>query len=377
MRFRQLAPLLAWLLGLLVGVVAFHRLGTGVLAPPALTQPDTWSAWAAQREPIEAVIALVRLVVLALAWYLVGVTTIGLIARLAEAARLVRVVDVLTVPSVRRLLQASLGLGLATAVVAAATPGLGPTAAPVVAVTVSEDADAVTAADTGEPMPLPDSGLDPSNAQPDGSSGSVQPVVDAEDPGVAGEEPEAPQPPPHPVVPEAPVAPDTPTGDTALPDHLASLGIGEEQGAAQPPGDAEVSPSEGQEQAPPQAMDQEVDGDDASQTERDLGGVDPGGVELGGVDPGLTTGPDEHVVVSGDSLWRIAEQALEASIGRSATDAEVVPYWQALIAANQDRLVYPEDPDLIFPGQRLVLPPIASPDDEGSAGAQHLQESNP
>jgi hypothetical protein len=119
---RRALPLVAWLGSLVTGVVLFHALGSGPLEPPPLTDPSSWGAWAEAREPVTAVIAVLRLVVLALAWYLVGVTTIGLVARLVRAARLVRLVDALTVPAVRRLLQGALGLSLATAMVGAAAP---------------------------------------------------------------------------------------------------------------------------------------------------------------------------------------------------------------------------------------------------------------
>jgi nucleoid-associated protein YgaU len=32
-------------------------------------------------------------------------------------------------------------------------------------------------------------------------------------------------------------------------------------------------------------------------------------------------------------------------------------YWRRLIDANRDRLVDPGNPDLLLPGQELVLPP--------------------
>lgn len=64
--------------------------------------------------------------------------------------------------------------------------------------------------------------------------------------------------------------------------------------------------------------------------------------------------PDEWTVAPGDHLWSIAERRLAAARGHQPADAEVAPYWRALIAANRDRL---PDPDLLFPGQRLRLPP--------------------
>lgn len=66
---------------------------------------------------------------------------------------------------------------------------------------------------------------------------------------------------------------------------------------------------------------------------------------------GGTPPPERRVLVSaGDSLWSIAESDLPAD----ATDARIAARWHALYAANR-ALVGP-DPDLIVPGQRLLLP---------------------
>ncbi|WP_165372444.1 LysM peptidoglycan-binding domain-containing protein [Nocardioides iriomotensis] len=53
----------------------------------------------------------------------------------------------------------------------------------------------------------------------------------------------------------------------------------------------------------------------------------------------------------GDSLWAVAERAL----GPGASDAAVDAAWRAIAAANA-RVV--DDPDLIFPGTELALPPL-------------------
>jgi nucleoid-associated protein YgaU len=62
------------------------------------------------------------------------------------------------------------------------------------------------------------------------------------------------------------------------------------------------------------------------------------------------------VVRPGDNLWSIAESALAAA-GPSPTPGEIVPYWRRLVDANRSRLARPDDPDLLFTGQVLVLPP--------------------
>jgi nucleoid-associated protein YgaU len=64
-----------------------------------------------------------------------------------------------------------------------------------------------------------------------------------------------------------------------------------------------------------------------------------------------------HVVVPGDNLWRIAaaEVARRAG-GAEPTDAAIVMYWRAVIAANRATL-RSGDPSLILPGEIVTLPP--------------------
>ncbi|MGH3346923.1 MAG: LysM peptidoglycan-binding domain-containing protein, partial [Nocardioides sp.] len=60
--------------------------------------------------------------------------------------------------------------------------------------------------------------------------------------------------------------------------------------------------------------------------------------------------PDQLVVRPGDTLWEIAERTLPARV----TDDEVERRWREIYRANRD--VVGADPDLIRPGQRLVVP---------------------
>jgi LysM domain len=62
------------------------------------------------------------------------------------------------------------------------------------------------------------------------------------------------------------------------------------------------------------------------------------------------------IVVSGDSLWSIAEDALRVAGHGDPRDQEVAGYWRRLIDANRSSLVAPSNPDLIYPGQHLTLP---------------------
>lgn len=66
--------------------------------------------------------------------------------------------------------------------------------------------------------------------------------------------------------------------------------------------------------------------------------------------------PHSVVVEPGDHLWKISEEHLAGVLGRSAEDGEIDPYWRSVIEANRDRL-RSGDPDLIYPGETVALPP--------------------
>jgi putative peptide zinc metalloprotease protein len=75
-------------------------------------------------------------------------------------------------------------------------------------------------------------------------------------------------------------------------------------------------------------------------------------------------------VQPGDDLWSIAQQVLNGALGRPTSEAETRSYWTALIGANPTLT----DPDLLYAGQALVLPPTSelagSPATQGAAPTQ-------
>ena len=80
----------------------------------------------------------------------------------------------------------------------------------------------------------------------------------------------------------------------------------------------------------------------------------------GPLEPDQITDPesvDEWVIEPGDHLWQVAEETVTELWG-SADPADVTSYWLTLIETNRSRLVDPDNPDLVYPGQRFVLPPI-------------------
>ena len=62
------------------------------------------------------------------------------------------------------------------------------------------------------------------------------------------------------------------------------------------------------------------------------------------------------VVGPGDSFWSIAESVLAGERRQQADDRDIATYWRQLVATNIDRIPDPRDPDLLFPGDVLVLP---------------------
>jgi hypothetical protein len=296
-----------WCVALLVGTAVFHALGDGSLAPPPL-DPSAWRPWLEGRDALVATMALLRLVVLGLCWYLVGVTTVGTIARLLRAARLTRLADVLTLPIVRRLLQQTLGVVLATTMVTAAT---GPSPA-VLAV------PAQVAADVGHPDGLA--------GHADGLAGLAGPGSDVE-------------------------------SRSRVP-RRSGVGIARRGSApAEGPPEVTLRGLEASGRSEGALLPWRIAGSDAP-PRRD-GAAHEHGSETPGGAP--RTDPTAHTVRSGESLWRIARHRLEVALDRSPTDAEIVPYWREVIELNRDRLPDRDDPDLILPGQELLLPPVVAP----------------
>lgn len=67
-----------------------------------------------------------------------------------------------------------------------------------------------------------------------------------------------------------------------------------------------------------------------------------------------------HAVVPGDNLWGIAAAHLAQARGiveSELSDAEIHPYWTRIIAMNRDSL-RSGDPNLIYPGEVIQLPPL-------------------
>ncbi len=78
-------------------------------------------------------------------------------------------------------------------------------------------------------------------------------------------------------------------------------------------------------------------------------------------DPGAALDPTVshiHKVLRGEHLWSIASQHLEVVSGRiNLAEREIAPYWIRVMDANRST-IRSGDPDLIYPGEQIVLPPV-------------------
>jgi hypothetical protein len=68
--------------------------------------------------------------------------------------------------------------------------------------------------------------------------------------------------------------------------------------------------------------------------------------------------PHTWTIAPGEHLWAVAHETLADTWHRAPTDAEVVPYWRALIETNRSRLIDSGNPDFVLAGQTFLLPDV-------------------
>ncbi len=298
-----------WVGALVVGTWLFHAIGNGPLAAPPL-DPSAWVLWAEGRDPLVATFAVLRLLVLGLSWYLVGATSIGILARLLRAASLVRIADAITVPALRRVLQGALGISLATAMVTSSVSPSGLQA---------RDGSTITLQIAGDDAVAPVT-----------SAANITLAALGDDERITLEHIQG--------------------EDRPLPLELLDRAR-ERDAAAEAAADGDAT------DAPEVTVGPGSDHDDAHPDAADPDGAarEPG---LAGRSASAVAG--EHLVVAGESFWTIAEHSMSERLDRRPTEAETAAHWERLVDANRDRLVDHDNPDLIFPGQVLTVPPPGS-----------------
>lgn len=283
-----------WIALVAAGELLLLWLGSGALAAPHLREPGSWPGWLVARSTDVAVLALVRLGALWAGAYLLGVLAFGTVTRALRWRPLIRLGDVVTPPALRRVLDRAMGVAAASSLVVAAFTG---STRPVAAATAADSPERPSPVPAGPPITL--RGL--AGPRPDRAptTTSTIPMPPTATPSV---EDVAPPPPATVPVPPAPV-----------PSPAAAPPVAPEQASAPSPAPVPLP-------APP-------------------------------------TAADTWTVRRGDSFWVIAHRVLADAWGRAPSARETDPYWRALVEANRSRLADADNPDLLFAGQVLAVPP--------------------
>jgi nucleoid-associated protein YgaU len=302
---RSLAPLA--LLGFEAGAVTvLHRLGSVAflrLPPPVA---GAWREWLRFGDPADVLAALVRAATLGAAWWLLVSTILYLAARLRRSVSGVRLAGLVAPAVVRRCVDGMVAVSVA-GVVAGGRTGVAWAERP-----PGSDGGIVLRADVGRGIVFP---LAPQGRSP------AAPAPTAPAPAAARTEHDK-------DVPGGTLAPD------ALLPAPPSLAI--------PP-----SPS-GAGAEPPTAA-------GGQQAQEPSGANGPPGVPLSAGD--AREGSAVWTVRRGESLWTIAA----AGLGARPSDARSIgPYWVRVVAANRGSIAS-GNPDLIRPGEAVVMPPPGPP----------------
>jgi len=115
--------LVPWL-ALGAAVVTLHGAG-GALPGPPLSAPSQWSQWMVGRDPVVVAFGVVRVLSLGVAWYGLVVTAAGVVLRLVSARHLAGIVDRVTVVPLRRLVAATLTVGISVSTLGATATATG------------------------------------------------------------------------------------------------------------------------------------------------------------------------------------------------------------------------------------------------------------
>lgn len=326
---------------------------------PSLSIPlgsaDALSEWVATAAPADMAIGILRLGALGATFYLLAATALTVAAELFRFGRLAAAVERVTPGVVRRIVTGGSGIGLvigaavgtlpvpdlggqlpSVTVASSAGSRLAPGGANTSAVTtmdrvparsatmtrVADAAAATMPAGAGKAQARTARIADPAPAT--ATMTRLDPVVtgpaDADPPpaadGSAADKPAGEKP-----------AGDKPAGDKPAGEKPASDKPGVDEPAVDEPAVDEPPPARPADAAPPPPALPPVDA-------------------------------ASWVVGLGDSFWTIAEDVVsESAPGAPVDERAVTRYWRQLIAANRSRLIDPANPDVLVPGQRLIVPP--------------------
>jgi hypothetical protein len=334
---------IGWVVGLALGGWLLVHMGHGPLTTPSSVRPSSLRQWWSSHDAATAMMSVLRLVSLVLDGYLLVTTVAGAGARAARCARAVRVLDIVTPASVKRMLVAPMGglvfspLNPPAAVTAVWQSSLVAHVAPARTLAAAPDSVVLVPVAGGPPLveispaaPRPASGSADTAATTNGTGADSTATIN----GTAADSAAT-------------------TSGNGAGARLPTTTSGNGAGARAPTttsGNGAAAP--GQATTSHNAASASSAGPEGGPEPR----TRPAGDALDAVtSAGSPAAFETWTVQHGDNCWTIAKRVLSARIGRQATAAEIAPLWAALIAANRDQLR--GAPSLIYPGERLVIPP--------------------
>jgi hypothetical protein len=357
--------LTAWTAGLLVAGRLLYSAGSGTtgLAIPLASLADA-RTWLADTPPPTMAMAVVRLVALAAVAYLLAATALAVVANVVGARPLQAAAQRLTPAVVRRVAAGGGGVGLALGA------GLGALPVPDLS---PHPITAATAAGAAGAAPAPAAPDVATMIRYDPHLATMTRVSDPPDPATSVTSPAAA---PSAAGPGAGPGPEE-TGAIPGPGTSSSGPTGSLSGATPGPAASAIAgaPGDAPGPSPPAASDSGDGGDTSVTGDSGDGGGASGATELppltatmtrtdgatappavGSVPAPLPEPGETWVVQPGDSFWSIAEDVLGSPGGVPPGERDVGRYWCRLIDANRAGLVDPGNPDLLVPGQELVVP---------------------
>ena len=284
--------------------------GDSRLALPNVARPSSWPAWASDRDPIDAIFAAVRAALVVVDGYLLLLVGLAATARMTRAIAAQRLLHLCLLPlrrgplARRHVAQGLVGslIGVSVVVTSTATPA------------AAAIPDGRWAGAAG-PAPAVTAGW-----FDDGTDDEV-PLLRRLPASPSPPEPTTPRTPQEAATPAPPPPMDRPWRPTPV----------------------ELAPRQ-----PPPSSNPTDPGRDAANT--DTAGAEDKDTSVG-------TAATTWTVRPGDHLWSIAESTLRARADGTLHERQIRSYWRKVIAVNRGRLADPGNPDLIFPGQVIRLPP--------------------
>jgi len=347
------------------GAVLLVLLGRAGSMPP-WTRPADLPVWVDEHGSVALAMHALRAGALVLAAYVLVVAAAGAVAAGCRSDRLAGWATACTLPPLRaartRLLAVAVGLAGTMAATWPATVG-GPAPAAAVAAVDRPPLDGSASSAPGPSTGAADATASvadrPPSDPPTARLERIDPPADEAAPAPTGPSPASASADPTPTTattttgagPATDPRPDDdreggrPTATLVLVDPAATT-------TSVPAGtDGAPPPTSTAEPAPPGSSSSNPAG--AEPTPAEPGEIAPAATDPAGA---VGAGAADHLVAPGDHLWALAEAQVAAALGRPPTDAEVAPHWVRVLRVNPQLA----DPDLLFPGDLVHLPPVVA-----------------